>query len=100
MAPCTPSKILLDSWTCFIYSNDSFQNSCRKHPSVYESIEDLRTEQHASLVFAEKAVAGSMKITKRAIYEEIDERLQALAANFHVYPRSEYFSRARALFNF
>ncbi len=41
-----------------------------------------------------------MKIAKRALYEEIDERLQNLAANFYLYPRQEYFKRARALFNF
>ena len=61
---------------------------------------DLKTEQHASLILAEKAEAGTMKITKRALYEELDERLQQLASNFHIYPRNEYFKRARALFNF
>ena len=48
----------------------------------------------------EKAEAGTMKITKRALYEELDERLQQLIGNFSVCPRSEYFKKARALFNF
>jgi hypothetical protein len=41
-----------------------------------------------------------MKIARRALYEEIDEQLQNLVANFHIYPRKEYFKRARGLFNF
>ena len=58
------------------------QSSFRKHPSIYESIRDLKTEQHANVIFAEKAEAGTLKISKRASYEEIDERLQNLVANF------------------
>jgi len=76
------------------------QNSCRKHPSIYQSIYDLKTEQHANIIFAEKAEAGTIKIVKRALYEEIDEQLQNLVANFNLYPRKEYFKKARALFNF
>ncbi len=76
------------------------QNSCREHPSIYQSIHDLKTEQHATLIFAEKAESGTIKIIKRALYEEIDERLQNLVANFNIYPRNEFFKRARALFNF
>jgi len=63
-------------------------------------MQDLKTEQHAALILAEKLEAGTMKITKRALYEELDERLQQLVTNFHVYPRNEYFKKARALFNF
>ena len=76
------------------------QNSCRKHPSIYQSIYDLKTEQHANIIFAEKAEAGTVKLTKRPLYNEIDERLQYLITNFHIYIRKEYFKRARALFNF
>ena len=76
------------------------QNSCRKHPSIYQSIYDLKTEQHANIIFAEKAEAGTIKIVKRALYEEIDEQLQNLVAHFNIYPRKEYFKKVRALFNF
>ena len=63
-------------------------------------LHDQRIEQHATLISAEKAERGTMKITKRALYEELDEELQILIAHFDVYPRQEYFKRARALFNF
>ncbi len=76
------------------------QNSCRKHPSIYESLHDLKAEQHDNLIYAEQGESGIMKIIKRALYEEIDEQLQNLIINFHIYPRKEYFKRARALFNF
>ncbi len=76
------------------------QSSCRKHPTIYQSIHDLKTEQHATLIFAEQAEAGTSKIVKRTIYEEIDERLQNLVADYNLYPQDEYFKRARALFSF
>jgi hypothetical protein len=72
------------------------ENTCRKHPSI----QDLKTEQHANLIFAEKEEAQTMKITKLILYEEIDEQLQHLIANFHIYLRKEDFKEARALFNF
>jgi hypothetical protein len=65
------------------------ENTCRKHPSIYESIQDLKIEQHANLIFAEKAEAETMKITKLILYEEIDEQLQHLIANFRIYPRKK-----------
>lgn len=61
------------------------ENTCRKHPSI----QDLKTEQHANLIFAEKAEAETMKITKLILYEEIDEQLQHLIANFRIYPRKK-----------
>ncbi|CAF3873782.1 unnamed protein product [Rotaria sordida] len=60
--------------------HNALQNSCRKHPTIYQSIHDLKTEQHANLIFAEKAEAGTIKIVKRALYEEIDEQLQNLTS--------------------
>ena len=42
----------------------------------------------------------TMKIAKRAPYEEIDEQLPNLVSNFHTYPRKKYFKKARAIFNF
>ncbi len=68
--------------------------------SIYECMQDLKTEQHATSILAEKAEAGTLKITRRALYEEIDERLQQLIGDFHIHPRNGYFQRARALFNF
>ena len=72
----------------------------RKSPSAYESILDLKTEQHANLIFSERAEVGVSKLTKRVIYEEMDEQLQALIRSFHTYTIEEYFKKARALFNF
>ena len=72
----------------------------RKSPWVYESILDLKTEQHANLIFAERAEADVSKLTKRVIYEEMDKRLQGLIRSFHTYTIEEYFNKARALFNF
>ncbi len=64
-------------------------------------MQDLKIEQYVSLILAGKVEAGTMKITKRGgLYEEMDERLQQLIVNFHIYPGNEYFQRARALFNF
>jgi hypothetical protein len=63
-------------------------------------MQDLKTEQHAASILAEKAEASALKITKRALYEELDERLQQLIGDFHIHLRNEYFKRARALFNF
>ena len=72
------------------------QNSCRKHPSIYQSIYDLKTEQHANIIFAEKAEAGTIKIVKRALYEEIDEQLQNPVANFNIYPRKRIFQESQS----
>ncbi|CAF4812022.1 unnamed protein product, partial [Rotaria magnacalcarata] len=72
------------------------QNSCRKHQSIYQSIYDLKTEQHANIIFAEKAGAGTIKIVQRVLYEEIDEQLQNLVATFNIYPQKEYFKKVRA----
>ena len=58
---------------------------------IYESVHDLKTEQHANLIFAEKLEARTIKITKRAPYEEIDEQLPKLVSNFHTYPRKKSF---------
>ena len=75
-------------------------NSCRRHPSIYESVHDLKTEQHANLIFGEKLEARMIKIAKHAPYEEIDEQLPNLVSSFHTYPRKKYFQKARAIFNF
>ncbi|CAF1391294.1 unnamed protein product [Adineta ricciae] len=107
-------RFLISFWSCFDRLDhqlprtnnpqeawhNALKNSCRKHPSIYESIHDIKTEQHANLIFAEKAESGKMEIVKRTLYEDIDEQLQNLVANFYIYPRKEYFKRARALFNF
>ena len=63
-------------------------------------MKDLQVEQHASVILVEKAEAGTMKIIRRALYEELDEKLQQLVASFNICPRNEYFKKARALFNF
>jgi hypothetical protein len=68
--------------------------------SIFECMQDLKTEQHAASILAEKAEAGTLTITRRALYDEIDERLRQLIGDFHIHPRNEYFKRARALFNF
>ncbi|CAF3455161.1 unnamed protein product [Rotaria sp. Silwood1] len=78
----------------------AIQYSVRSHPSIYESIKDLKTEQHATLIMAEQLRSGSMKLRRRAKYELIDEQLQQLASSFYIITRDMYFKRARALFHF
>ena len=67
---------------------------------MYESIQDLKTDLHVQLIFVKQAEAGTSKVRKRASYERLDEQLQQLVTNFHLYPRNEFFKRARVLFNF
>lgn len=71
----------------------------RKSPSIFESIQDLKTEQHANLIFAEGADAGVSKSTKRLFYEEMNEQLQLLIHSFHTCRIEEFFKKARRLFN-
>ncbi|CAF2617287.1 unnamed protein product [Rotaria sp. Silwood2] len=80
--------------------NRAIKNSARENPSIYESIIDLKMEQHANLITAEQLQAGRVKIRKRVKYEYLDEQLQQLASTFHLITRDLYFKRARALFNF
>ncbi|CAF2126223.1 unnamed protein product [Rotaria magnacalcarata] len=80
--------------------NRAFKNSARENPSIYESIADLRIEQHSNLILAEQLEAGVVKTRKRIKYEMLNEQLQQLASNFYLLPRDIYFKRARALFNF
>jgi predicted metal-dependent phosphoesterase TrpH len=96
-----PRKIIHEA-LLDVYPGDAaaVQNYRTAQRAVYQSIHDLKTEQYAALIFAEKAESGIVKIVKRTLYEEIDERLQNLVANFNIYPRNEFFKRARALFNF
>ncbi len=42
--------------------------------------------------------AGTIKITKPAFYEEIDEQLQNLVANFYTYPIEKNISRKPELY--
>ncbi|CAF3151709.1 unnamed protein product, partial [Rotaria sp. Silwood2] len=84
----------------FESSCSSAQNSARENPSIYESITDLKMEQHANLITAEQLQAGHVKVRKRVKYEHLDEQLQQLASTFHLITRDLYFKRARALFNF
>ena len=70
------------------------------HPSVYESIQDFQTEQHANSIQAEQLLSGVVKARRRAKYEILDEELQRLITNFHFMPRDMYFKQARALFHF
>ncbi|CAF4598316.1 unnamed protein product, partial [Rotaria sp. Silwood1] len=65
----------------------AIQYSVRSHPSIYESIKDLKTEQHATLIMAEQLRSGSMKLRRRAKYELIDEQLQQLASSFYIITR-------------
>ncbi|CAF3401466.1 unnamed protein product [Rotaria socialis] len=80
--------------------NRAIKNSARENPSIYESIADLRIEQHSNLILAEQLEAGVVKTRKRIKYEMLNEQLQQLASNFYLLPRDIYFKRARALFNF
>lgn len=65
----------------------------RKSPSIYESIKDLQTEQHANLNFSKKAEAGVLKSTKRSMYEEMDEKLHILVSSFSACTRQDYFKK-------
>jgi hypothetical protein len=49
-------------------------------------MQDLKTEQHAASILAEKAETDTLKIKKRVLYEEIDELLQQLIGDFHISP--------------
>ncbi|CAF4612585.1 unnamed protein product [Rotaria socialis] len=80
--------------------NRAIKNSARENPSIYESIADLRIEQHSNLILAEQLEAGVVKTRKRIKYEMLNEQLQQLASNFYLLPRDIYFKKARALFNF
>jgi hypothetical protein len=57
-------------------------------------MQDLKTESRAASILAEKAEAGTLKITKRTLYEEIDERLQQLIGDFHIHPRNRIFQES------
>ncbi|CAF4181390.1 unnamed protein product, partial [Rotaria sordida] len=101
-------------WNCFsrldqqlLCTNNSsegwhhaLKNSARINLSIYRSIKDLKMEQHATLITAERLEAGLVKLTKRVKYGQMDKQLQNLITTFHTKPRNEYFKRARALFNF
>lgn len=67
---------------------------------MYESIQDLRMEQHATLIAGEKLQAGQLILRRRVKYEELDEQPQQLVSSFHLTARDIYFKRARALFQF
>ncbi|CAF3801189.1 unnamed protein product [Rotaria socialis] len=68
--------------------------------SIYEPINDLQMEQHASLIMAEQLQAGLVKKVNRIKYELLDEQLQQLVPSFDLIAREVFFKRARALFYF
>ena len=70
------------------------------HLRIYESITDLKMEQHANLINAEQIQAGLKKPRKRIKYSLADAQLQQLSSNFHLITRDLCFKRVRALFNF
>ncbi|CAF2158288.1 unnamed protein product, partial [Rotaria magnacalcarata] len=43
----------------------ALQHSARSHPTIYESIKDLKMEQHATSIMAEQLQAGLMKLRRR-----------------------------------
>ncbi|CAM4846255.1 unnamed protein product, partial [Rotaria magnacalcarata] len=47
----------------------ALQHSARSHPTIYESIKDLKMEQHATSIMAEQLQAGLMKLRRRVKYE-------------------------------
>ncbi|CAF2134675.1 unnamed protein product, partial [Rotaria magnacalcarata] len=79
--------------------NRAFKNSARENPSIYESIADLRIEQHSNLILAEQLEAGAVKTRKRIKYEMLNEQLQQLASNFYLLPR-DIFQKSKSSFQF
>ena len=65
---------------------------------MYESIFDLKTEQHVNLIFVEKAEAGTLKVSKHASYAEIDEQLQNLVSSFAYISSKRIFQKNPELY--
>ncbi|CAF4639567.1 unnamed protein product [Didymodactylos carnosus] len=70
------------------------------HPVIYKIIQDIKKEQHSTQILIEKFESGSMKLSRRAKYEKIDQKLQHLVTQYNIMSKAEYFKHLRILFNF
>ncbi|CAF1387158.1 unnamed protein product [Didymodactylos carnosus] len=110
-----PPRFPLSMWNCFErlendlprtnnpvegWNNAMNQFVGAAHPVIYKIIQDIKKEQHSTQILIEKFESGSMKLSRRAKYEKIDQKLQHLVTQYNIMSKAEYFKHLRILFNF
>ena len=77
-----------------------FKHSACSHTTIYESVKDLKIEQHAKSIMVEQLQAGLMKLRRHVKYQRLDEQLKQLVPSFDLISRDTYFKLARAFYIF